>query len=302
MATTVTLSARDLSLLRLLSWTPASTALILRASSTFEGGSFADERRLRERLQALCRVGFVRFWSTAHAGGGLQNYYKLTPAGFDRLYGPDATKPPRAFFVEISPTFFEHTMQLAEAIIETMFACHAGHVTIERFYRENELMFAAGNAEVQPDCFFRFNVGGRSFNVAVEIDMSQESLDSVAPNSLREKIRVYDTYQDTLLSQWQAAGRVWERPRFRVVFLTRSVQRAYHILSLARLITANPRRRLVYAATQDSLRGDTNPVRSPVFLDHAGHWQALVDLHPTAAYLRAPVQLGNVVDQSVAIW
>src|SRR5712691_8705018 len=117
MSNRVSLSPRDLSLLRLLGWTPATTALLLRASNTFAGEPFADERRLRERLQALCAGGFARLWSSAHGGGGLMNYYKLTPAGFTRLYGPDATLPSRAFFSEVSPSLFAHTFRLAEVIV-----------------------------------------------------------------------------------------------------------------------------------------------------------------------------------------
>src|SRR5437868_5593763 len=100
---TVSLSPRDRSLLRLLSWTPATTALLWRASSTFEGERFPDERRLRERLQALTEAKVLRSWSTAHAGGGLQNYYKLTPQGFDLACGPDAARPLRAFFDAVTP-------------------------------------------------------------------------------------------------------------------------------------------------------------------------------------------------------
>src|SRR5712691_8084594 len=98
MSTRISLSPRDISLLRLLSWTPATTALLLRASSTFDGGPFIDERRLRERLQAFCEAGAVRCWPMAQAGGGLQNYYKLTPLGFDMLCGSEAAHPSRAFF------------------------------------------------------------------------------------------------------------------------------------------------------------------------------------------------------------
>src|SRR5712692_6528505 len=97
MSNRVILSPRDVSLLRLLSWTPATTALLVRASASFDGGPFIDERRLRERLQALGEAGVVRCWTRAQAGGGLQNYYKLTPLGFDMLSGSDAERPPRAF-------------------------------------------------------------------------------------------------------------------------------------------------------------------------------------------------------------
>src|SRR5436309_1211464 len=102
MSNRVNLSPRDRSLLRLLSWTPATTALLLRASASFEGEAFADERRLRERLQSLGDAGMTRAWASANGRGGLQNYYKLTPLGHDVLLGADAAKPPRAFFAEVS--------------------------------------------------------------------------------------------------------------------------------------------------------------------------------------------------------
>lgn len=296
MANTVTISARDRSLLRLLSWTPASTALLLRASVAFDDGPFLDERRLRERLQALSRVGFIRSWSSAHAGGGLQNYYKLRPAGFQVIFGADAPFPPRSFFLEIAPALFEHTLRLADVIIETVRACHAGRITIERFYRENELTFTAGSEHVQPDAFVRFVHGTRAFNVAFELDQSTEPLDSNAVNSIRTKLRIYHTYQDTVLNTWLASGRAWERPRFRVAFLTRTIERAYHILALAKRIATNQSRRFIYAATQDTYLGDSDPIRTPLFLDHHGRWQSLVDLHPTTGFLRPPVRIRQDVE------
>src|SRR4051794_29299807 len=104
MSNRVNLSSRDVSLLRLLSWTPTTTSLLLRASPSFEGDPFTDERRIRERLQSLDAAGFVRSWPSAQAGGGLKNYYKLTPSGFQRLYGDETSRPSRAFFAEISPS------------------------------------------------------------------------------------------------------------------------------------------------------------------------------------------------------
>ena len=293
MSNRVSLSPRDLSLLRLLSWAPATTVLLLRASDSFDGGPFLDERRLRERLQALSEAGIVRSWSTAHAGGGLQNYYKLTPLGFDLSQGSQAPRPPRAFFNDVSPSLFEHTFRLAEVIVAVVCAAHASRVVIERFIRENELTFAVGESRVQPDCFFRLRASGRAFNLAFEIDNSTEPIDSNAVNSLRSKVTVYHAYQQQVLSQWTAAGKTWERPRLRVVFLTRSSTRAYHILSLAAETTTNKSRRLVYAATHPGFLSEPEPLHAPIFLDHFGGWQSLVDLHPTASYRKGPVRLGR---------
>ena len=296
MSNRVSLSPRDLSLLRLLSWTPATTALLLHASDAFDGGPFLDERRLRERLQALFEAGIVRFWSTAHAGGGLQNYYKLTPLGFDLSQGVSEQKPPRSFFNEVSPSLFEHTFRLAEVIVAIVRAAHFKHVMIDRFIRENERTFAVGESRVQPDCFLRLRASGRMFSLAFEIDNSTEPIDSNAVNSLRSKVTVYHAYQEQVLSQWLAAGKTWERPRLRVVFLTRSITRAYHILTLAAESTRNKSRRLVYATTHANFLTEGEPLHAPIFLDHFGGWQSLVDLHPTALFRKEPVRLGRFVE------
>jgi hypothetical protein len=302
MANSVILSARDLALLKLLSWTPATTPLLLRASVAFASEPFTDERRLRERLQALSDAGFVRSWSTAHAGGGLQNYYKLTPTGFERFYGSEAQKPPRAFFVEISPALFEHTLRLAETITETLRACAQARISVVRFFRENELTFTVGKESVQPDCFWRLSYGGKPFNIAFEIDQSTESLDTNAGNSIRTKLRIYDAYQETLLANWRDAGKAWERPRFRVAFLTRSIDRAYHILALARDLAAVKSRHLVLGATEEFYVGDSDPVRSPLFVNHDGHFQSLVDLHPTAGFMRPPIRIPTKMEHSSPLW
>ena len=291
MSNHVNVSPRDVSILRLLSWSPLTTAVLLRASCSFVGEPFVDERRLRERLQALAEGGLVRSWPAALGSGGLMNYYKLTPAGFTRLYGPDAPLPSRAFFSEVSPSLFSHTFHLAEAICEIVRSCHLRRITIERFIRENELTLTAGNDQVLPDCFFRLSAAGKSFSLAFEIDESTESLDSFATTSVRKKLVTYHAYQDLVLSQWILQGKKWTRPRLRVVFLTRTMERAYHILSLAMETNRNPARRLVYASTHDTFVSDPQPLESPIFLDHKGGWQALIDLHPTTPFRKAPVRL-----------
>lgn len=298
---TVSLSPRDRSLLRLLSWTPATTALLWTASGTFERERFPDERRLRERLQALSEAKIVRSWSTAHAGGGLENYYKLTPQGFDLSCGPEAPKPPRAFFDAVTPSLFDHTFRLAEAVVATLCACHARRVQIVHFVRENELTFTAGTANVQPDFFVRLLARGKVFNRAFEIDNSTASVDSQASNSIRQKLAVYDAYQQKLLATWLARGKRYERPRIRVVFLTPTSERAHHILACAAETTQHRSRRLVYAAPFDDYVTDPDPLFAPLFLDHLGQWQSLIDLHPTAPYLKPGVRLLRPVESLLPV-
>jgi hypothetical protein len=124
--------------------------------------------------------------------------------------------------------------------------------------------------------------------------MSTETVDSLRDSSLRHRIQLYDAYQDRLLRDWNTAGRIWERPRFRVVLLTLSVERAYHILAVAGSVARIPSRRLVLAVTQDEYLGSTNPLQAPMFIDHQGAWQSLVDVHPTAEFRRDPARFSSV--------
>jgi hypothetical protein len=101
----------------------------------------------------------------------------------------------------------------------------------------------------------------------------------------------YESYQDWVLRVWRDHGRQEPRPAFRVVFLTRGVNRANHMLWLARQCARNKDRRLVYAATQDAYLGTPCAVTDPLLNDHHGHWRALCDAQPSSAFRREPVRL-----------
>ena len=98
-------------------------------------------------------------------------------------------------------------------------------------------------------------------------------------------------FQDWVLRVWRDHGRQEPRPAFRVVFLTRGVNRANHMLWLARQCARNKDRRLVYAATQDAYLGTPCAVTDPLLNDHHGHWRALCDAQPSSAFRREPVRL-----------
>ena len=80
-------------------------------------------------------------------------------------------------------------------------------------------------------------------------------------------------------------------PTFCVPFWRDTMERAEHILYTAKELARDPRRLLVYATTMDAFLNDTDALRQPIFLDHKGCWQALVNIHPTSAFLRDPVRL-----------
>lgn len=296
------ISSRDRELLQLLDRTPATTPLVRKASLAFAAGPFHDERRARERLQRLAAENLVRAWPLGQPGGGAVKYYKLSPQGYAALHGDSAPLPPRAFFGELAPSRVEHTLVLAEAIVHTLVSAHQRHIQVTKFHRENELTLEVGLFVQQPDCHIQLHCGGKTFNVLFEIDRSTESVDSHVQQSIRQKILGYEAYQDMVSSQWKAAGEQGPRPYFKVAFLTRSVERAYHLLSLARQLARNPDRRLVYAATHDSYLAEPEAARAPLFLDHTGCWRAMVELHPTSPALRTPVRLPKFVEAPAAIW
>ena len=66
----------------------------------------------------------------------------------------------------------------------------------------------------------------------------------------------------------------------------------------------NRTRRLVYTATQESYLTDdpgAPGLHSPIFLDHQGDWQSLVDLHPSATYRKTPVRLTRPVESPLGV-
>ena len=295
------LAPRDLALLILLDRTPATAAQIARASVTFEGELFRDERRVRERMQALARTGLVKAHSLAVSGGGLANYYTLAPEGYRVVHGRDAALPHKSFFADLPLSRLMHSLDLAEVIVQLAVAAHRGRVTIGKFHRENELILEAGSHRVMPDCHVQFAACGRLFNVLVELDRSTESLDSSAANSIRTKLLAYEAYQDYVMGIWKQQGQRGPRPYFRVAFVTATVERAHHILALARQCARNADRRLCYANTIESFLAESDAVRAPVFLDHHGGWQALVNLYPSAHFTRAPVRIAPYVQLALGV-
>ena len=145
------LPPRDLALLKLLDRTPATAAQIMKASGSFAEDPFRNERRVRERMQALGRIGIVRAFSLSIAGGGAANYYKLTPEGFRIVHGSDTPLPHRSFFAALPPARLLHTLELADLIVHTLTCAHTHRVQVSSFHRENELLLETGTHRVAPD-------------------------------------------------------------------------------------------------------------------------------------------------------
>lgn len=296
---TINLKQRDRHTLRLLSWTQATAALILKASDTFvlseQEEAYRDERRVRERMQMLGQAGLARAAPVAVPTGGIANWYRLTVEGFRAVYGPQSPLPPKTFFDPIKVSRQEHTVRLAELIVHTLVVSHRHRIQIAEYRRENELKIAGGSRVLYPDSFFRFRRSGRQFNVMFELDNGTEPLDSHEPHAIREKIRTYEAHQDRVLGWWIAQRRPRQvNPRFRVVFLTRTAERAENILSLAFDLARNRDRLLCYATALDDYLSDCDVLRRDVLLDHHGQWQSLVNTHPSSRSSKAPVRLAIV--------
>ena len=195
----------------------------------------------------------------------------------------------------------QHAYTLAEVIVHTMVVAHRHRIAVPRFYRENAITLEAGSFKQQPDCIFHLTSGGRNFTVLFEIDNSSEPLDSGSHQSIRRKVLGYDAYQDHVLKVWKKAGRPGTRPGFRVAFLCRSVDRVHHLLLLAGQHARNRDRQLFYGATQDAYLAEPDALRNPLFLDHQGRWQALVDIHPGTPYRKSSVRLRSPVAVPLAI-
>jgi hypothetical protein len=290
-----------LALLTLLDRTPATAAQIMKVSVSFGEDPFRNERRVRERMQALGKIGIVRAFSLSIAGGGAANYYKLTPEGFRIVHGSDTPLPHRSFFASLPPARLLHTQELADLIVHTLVCAHMHRVQVSSFHRENELLLETGTHRVAPDCHVQFSAGGRTFNVLFELDRSTESLDSHAANSIRTKLLAYEAYQDYVWGLWKSGGSHGLRPYFRVAFLTKTVERAHHILALARQTARNPDRHLCYALTSEGFLTEPDAVRAPIFLDHHGRWQALVNLYPSAHFTRSPVRIAPYVQLALGV-
>jgi hypothetical protein len=295
------LAPRDQALLLLLDRTPATASQILKASATFDGGAFRDERRTRERLQSLGRQKLVHSHSLAVTGGGLANYYTSTAESFRLLHGPDVALPHRSRFAALPPSRLLHSLSLADVIVHVLVAAHNGRMPVTRFHRENELVLEIGPHATSPDCHLQLTTGGRLFNMLFEVDRSTEPLDSPAENSIRTKILAYEAYQEHVLGIWKRGGGQGPRPYFRVVFLTTGIDRAHNILGLAQHCARNRDRKLCYAATFDEFLSQHDALREPLFLDHHGNWRSLVDLHPSASSLRSAVRINPRVQPTLPL-
>jgi hypothetical protein len=290
----VRLTERDHDILRLLDRTPASSALVLKASPCF-AESFEDLRRVRERMQALADGGWVRSSPMATTSRRAANWHRLTPDGFRLLYGADAVLPHRTMFLPMPPSRQEHTLWLAEVVVQTMVAAEQSLLTIHDYRRENSVVLSLGSETLKPDGSMQLQTcEGRPFNFFIELDNGTEPVRSPQHRqSIERKIRFYERLQDAVLVKWKSSDRSKPPPRYRVLFFMRSTERMKHILATAGQLAGNPDRKLCLGVSVAEYLSDPNPLRSPIALDHHGKWNGIVAEQYDARYLREPIRLNS---------
>jgi len=286
------LQARDEDVLRLLDRTPATAALILKASRCF-AESFENLRRVRERMQALAAGGWVRSSPLATISRQAASWYRLTPDGYRLLHGQDAELPHKSLFMPMAPSRQEHALWLAEVIVHTMVAARRGLLTIKDYRRENSVVLSLGTETLKPDGSMQLETPeGRFFNFFLELDNGTEPVRSTRDRqSIERKIRFYERLQDTVLGKWRGGPRDSAPPRYRVLFFTRSIQRQKHLLWTAGQLARNRDRRLCLGVSLGEYLAQPNPLRSPIAADHHGHWQAIVVEAHEARFSRGPLDL-----------
>jgi len=288
----IVLKERDRDILRLLDRTPATAALILKASSAFQQ-PFEDLRRVRERMQALQAGGWVRREGLPLVSRQSATWYRLAAEGFRLLYGHDAPLPHRSFFMPMRPSRAEHTLLLAEVVVHTMVAANDSMLSINDYRRENAVVLTLGKETLKPDGSMQLRTtDGRHFNFFLELDNGTEPVRSKSQReSLQRKVRFYERLQDGAIAAWKRGSRNQPPPRFRVLFFLQSAQRQKHLLSLARNLAGNPDRRLCLGVSLPEYLASSSPLRSPLAVDHFGNWQAIVTEAYEASYLREPMRL-----------
>ncbi len=264
---------------------PLTARQLLKLSGTFKP-PFTTERRVRERLQQLRRVGWVCSWQYATtSNGGSPHYWKLTRNGFRLFYGSDTALPNRRQFKEIGISHHHHTLSLADFLVQAFVAAHQLGIEVRYFARENSLRMEAAGSVLYPDCAFQlFTPGGRAFNFVVELDNGTERIRSPQDiESIERKLRGYDLHQSSTPS--------FDHGRFVVLFVTtRSSDRLTHILQAAARIMRNPKRTLFLGVTLSAFLNYATPLTAPLFLSPTGREQRLIPDNSVSPRALAPGQ------------
>lgn len=269
-------TSRDIEILTALICSPLTVAQLLKWSGVFAAGGFTSQRSVLDRLQKLRLAGWVRRWplaGIASRGGSAPDYYKLTPAGLQLLYGHAAAPPTKQFFAPIGVARHHHTNSLAKFLVHTVVAAYARGYRLCDVYPENTFVAEADGEKLVPDHRFDLvSVDGERYRYLVELDNSTETIHSHRDaDNWQRKIRLHDRWQDL-------AG---ERHRV-IVVTTRSRERCHNILTAAARLVRNPLRTLFYGVYLPDYLAEADATIARCFTDQRGRATSLLPL-PRAA-------------------
>jgi hypothetical protein len=277
---------------------------LLEESVTFDE-PYTNLNFLRRNLQKYTDARWIRCFQYATTSRGTLNYYKLTRDGFRLLHQDDGTPEPTAsYFAEIPVSRQEHSRALADVIVCAIVAGHRSGIRLTHFCPENQLTLSVDEQTLKPDFQMTLEAPtGQLFKFLVELDNSTEPLEATDPKreSIQRKLVFYERFQEHWLHRWRQRGREGFPPRFRVLLFTRSTQRVRDMLAVARTVSRWRNRRLCYAVTIEEFLAESDAVRAPIFLDHFGCWQGLMQLHPPDTVVRTPVRLPAPVQSSAFV-
>lgn len=268
---------RDLDILAALERFPLTAFQLLTLSKTFPQ-PFTDERRVRERLQALVSAKRIRKFRYAIAGPGAPAYYLLSPEGYGLLHGPDAPPPSKRAFHELSVSRQAHAFYLAEFLVHFIVQARSREHTLLEYEREHLCALQCGEESIRPDAGFQLRLkSGAYFRYYLEIDNSTERVRSTAvPDAWERKVRLYEKYAAT------------SEERYRVlVVTTKSEDRLRHILRMSGELLTNKQKSLVCGTYLPTFLSTSNALETPCFLDHHGRRVPLI------LPIRYPLQSGS---------
>ncbi len=261
---------RDLEIFTALERFPLTALQLLKLSRTF-AQPFSDERRVRERLQALVVSRRIRQFRYLIAGPGAPAYYLLSHEGYALLRGSDAQAPSKRAFNELKASRQFHAFSLAEFLVQYQVAAHAQGHTFLDFEREHTCRLQIGDDTLFPDAGFRLQLKtGVVFRYYLEVDNSTERVRSTSvPDTWQRKLQLYERY---------AAS---QEERFRVLIVTtRSQERLEHLLTFAEELSGNKQRSLFCGSYLPAFLAASSPLEEACFLDH----------HRRAVPLLAPIR------------
>jgi len=252
-------TGRDREILAALDLCPMESRDLLEMSRTFSQpfGSLDRVRRTLKRLEAARQVRSWRYATTGEGGGAAPLYYKLTLEGYRTLHQSEIAIPPtKRYLSAISVGRHQHQRSLTAYVVKTHVAAHRRGIRIADSFAENTFRIDTPFGPLFPDRRFTIVLpNGRQFLNCIELDNSTETVVSKSEiDSIEMKMRKY---------LHDLNERAYD---YRVQFVvTRSRDRANHILELAARLRPQTDFAPFYVVYLDDYLSTTDSFLAPIF-------------------------------------